>query len=135
MKGRYWDHPAPLAGHSRLKEFSELTLEDVVRSSLRNHEITDNGTALDTHFHAVGRWTEQGNGVKLPMALNQPGFDKPLPIYFNIPIHECPDGDCISPVNEPGNFNPPCAGGAHFRVAAGLHQHFDFDDICQSKSD
>lgn len=122
-----------LSGWTRLNELTGLTPQQVVASSVRVHELSDNGTSYRTDLDLAGRFITLSNGMKLPEALRQGHFDKPVPLHFDLPIIECPDGDCISPVSQPHEFNAPCTGDAHFRVASGLAQHPFFDEICQSK--
>jgi hypothetical protein len=68
-----------------------------------------------------------------------------VPPTFDLPINDCPRGQCVSPVNNPRRFNLPCKAGRgwnglseqgltdtkEFIIAVGLHLHRHFSVVCE----
>lgn len=101
---------------------------------MRGYELYGNDLVRSKPVNASDpmNFIEQ-NGRRVPEVLQQGAFEHPLPLYFDIPILDCPNGHCISPVEQPNNFNAPCSGDAKFRIASGLSEHPFFDEICRGE--
>ena len=145
LKSRYFDHPAPMPGHPRLAEYG-MNMTDVVRSSVLSYMQYGNrvspfskpeAAALDTNSFSRDNVT-----TFVASAL------------FNIPIADCPQGECVSPINHPQHFNAPCLSGVRswsldgvreageegrrkteeFLAASGLFAHAHFFKICEDRN-
>lgn len=108
-------------------------------ASMRRYEIYGNKPFDRSSKPSVQiESTKNNKGLRLKV-LAQEQFDDHVPPLFDIPIADCPKGECVSPVHRPQSAKPPCLSGTSnsqtedFYVASGLSHHPFFRGICENK--